>query len=180
MSTPIIRFAVIGINHGHIYGQVNLLLRAGAQFVGYYAQEAELRAAFATQYPDVPSMASEAQLLEDPSIQLIVSAGIPEDRAPLGIRVMQHGKDYMVDKPGFTTLEQLAQVKQVQAETKRILFDLLQRTARKPFDSTSGRTGQERRYWASRSDHRNRGAPYQLPDSPRLVLSARTLRRYPV
>jgi len=51
---------------------------------------------------------------------LIVSAGIPKDRAPLGIQVMQHGKDYMSDKPGFTTLEQLEQVKKVQAETKRI------------------------------------------------------------
>ena len=33
---------------------------------------------------------------------------------------MQHGKDYMSDKPGITTLEQLAEVRKVQAETKRI------------------------------------------------------------
>ncbi len=33
---------------------------------------------------------------------------------------MQHGKDYMSDKPGFTTLEQLAEARRVQAETKRI------------------------------------------------------------
>ena len=33
---------------------------------------------------------------------------------------MQHGKDYMSDKPGITTLEQLAEVRRVQAETKRI------------------------------------------------------------
>ena len=33
---------------------------------------------------------------------------------------MQHGKDYMADKPGITTLEQLAEVRRVQAETKRI------------------------------------------------------------
>ena len=50
----------------------------------------------------------------------MVSAGIPDERAPLGIRVMQHGKDYMVDKPGITTLEQLAEVRKVQAQTKRI------------------------------------------------------------
>jgi predicted dehydrogenase len=33
---------------------------------------------------------------------------------------MRHGKDYMSDKPGFTTLEQLAAVRQVQQETGRI------------------------------------------------------------
>ncbi len=115
-----IRFAVIGINHNHIYGQINLLVRAGAAFVGYYVKEPELVAPFAAQYPDIPAAVSAEQLLEDPSIQLIVSAGIPADRAPLGLRVMQHGKDYMTDKPGFTTLKQLAEVRRVQAETGRI------------------------------------------------------------
>ncbi len=33
---------------------------------------------------------------------------------------MKHGKDFMADKPGMTTLEQLAEVKKVQAQTKRI------------------------------------------------------------
>jgi predicted dehydrogenase len=50
----------------------------------------------------------------------VVSASIPDERAPLGIRVMKHGKDFMVDKPGMTTLEQLAEARKVQAETKRI------------------------------------------------------------
>src|SRR5207248_4282572 len=51
---------------------------------------------------------------------MIVTAGIPNERAPLGVRVMQHGKDFMTDKPGFTTLDQLAEVRRVQAETQRI------------------------------------------------------------
>jgi predicted dehydrogenase len=33
---------------------------------------------------------------------------------------MKHGKDFMSDKPGFTTLEQLAEARHVQAETGRI------------------------------------------------------------
>jgi len=49
-----------------------------------------------------------------------LSSIIPDERAPLGIRVMQHGKDYMSDKPGITTLEQLAEARRVQAQTKRI------------------------------------------------------------
>jgi predicted dehydrogenase len=63
---------------------------------------------------------TEREILEDRSIQLVVSAAIPDERAPIGIRVMQHGKDYMVDKPGITTLEQLAEVRRVQADTRRI------------------------------------------------------------
>jgi hypothetical protein len=34
-----IRFAVVGINHNHIFGQVNALLGAGASFVGFFAPE---------------------------------------------------------------------------------------------------------------------------------------------
>ncbi|MCB0198359.1 MAG: gfo/Idh/MocA family oxidoreductase, partial [Anaerolineae bacterium] len=96
-TQPKIRFAAIGLNHGHIYGQVNLLLRAGAEFVSFYAKEPELIAAFAPQYPQARLVDSAAEILEDESIQLIVSAGIPNERAPLGIAAMQHGKDYMSD-----------------------------------------------------------------------------------
>jgi len=120
MSTPTIRFGVIGINHGHIYGQVNLLLRAGAEFVSFYAPEADLVAQFAPNYPQAKQAGSPQEILEDEQIDLIVTAGIPNERAPLGIRAMQHGKDFMSDKPGFTSLEQLAEARQVQAETGRI------------------------------------------------------------
>ncbi len=117
---PTVRFGVIGLNHGHIYGQTNLLLRAGAEFVSFYAPEPDLVAQFAPHYPQARSAGSAEEILEDDSLQLIVSAAIPSERAPLGIRVMQHGKDFMSDKPGFTTLDQLAEARQVQAETGRI------------------------------------------------------------
>lgn len=119
-SQPSIRFAVIGINHGHIYGQVNLLLRTGAEFVSVYAKEPELLAEFTKTYPQTEVVNDPRQILEDESIQLIVSAAILNERAPLGIQVMLHGKDYMSDKPGFTTLAQLREVRKVQAETGRI------------------------------------------------------------
>jgi predicted dehydrogenase len=117
---PPIRSAAIGLNHDHIYGQVGLLLRAGAEFVSFYAREPDIVARFAETYPQVPLAESAQEILEDESIHLIVSAAIPNERAPLGIAAMRHGKDYMSDKPGFTTLEQLAEARQVQAETGRI------------------------------------------------------------
>ncbi len=115
-----IRFGVIGVNHGHIYGQVKLLLDAGAELAAYYAPEPELQQEFAKAYPHAPLARSEAEILEDPSIHLIASAAIPSERSSLGVRAMRHGKDYMSDKPAFTTLEQLAEAKRVQAETGRI------------------------------------------------------------
>jgi predicted dehydrogenase len=119
-TQPTINFAVIGINHPHIYGQVNLLLRAGAKFVSFYAPEPDLIAQFAPEYPQARPAGSAAEILEDDSIHLIVTAGIPNERAPLGLAAMRHGKDVMSDKPGFTTLAQLAEVRRVQQETGRI------------------------------------------------------------
>jgi predicted dehydrogenase len=117
---PKIRFAVIGVNHGHINSQTRAVLGGGGELVSMYAKEPELGAAFIKQFPQAKLARSEKEILEDSTIQLVLSAAIPDERAPLGIRVMQHGKDYMADKPGITTLEQLAEVRRVQAQTKRI------------------------------------------------------------
>lgn len=119
-AEPRIKFAVIGMNHAHIYGQVEAVTRGGGQLVAYYAKEADLLAAFAKRYPQAKQASSENEILEDKSIQLVLSSAIASERAPLGIRVMQHGKDYMADKPGITTLEQLAEARRVQKATKRI------------------------------------------------------------
>ena len=117
---PRLKFGVIGINHGHIYTMANSIIRGGGEFVSYYAKEPDLIKDFAKRYPTAKLVASEDAILNDPSIQLVLSSITPVERAPLGIRVMKAGKDYMVDKPGITTLEQLAEVKKVQKETKRI------------------------------------------------------------
>jgi len=121
-SAPLnsIKFSVIGLNHGHIYSQVGALIRGGGQLVSFYAEEPDLVEAFAKRYPDAHKATSEKEILEDKVIQLIVSASIPIDRAPLGIQAMKHGKDFMVDKPGIITLSQLAEARKVQKETKRI------------------------------------------------------------
>jgi predicted dehydrogenase len=115
-----LRFAVIGINHAHIHGQIDCLLRAGAELVGFHAPEDDLAKSFAERYPQAPRASDRRRLLEDATIPLIVSAGIPFGRAPLGIEAMRHGKDYMTDKPGMTSLAQLAEVRRVRAETGRI------------------------------------------------------------
>lgn len=116
----VIRFSVIGLNHGHIYGQVDALKEGGGELVAVYAKEPDLLQNFTKRYPDVKVAKSEEEILEDDTIQLVASAAIPVERAPLGIRVMRHDKDYMADKPGIVTLKQFEEVKRVQQETHRI------------------------------------------------------------
>ena len=117
---PSIRFAVIGMDHPHIYSQTRQMLNVGATLVSYYTSEPQLLDEFAKTFPQGKTARGPEEILEDPSIQLVVSVGVPCERAGLGLQVMRHGKDYMSDKPGFTTLEQLAEVRQVQAETGQI------------------------------------------------------------
>ena len=117
---PKINFSVIGINHAHIYGQTDAVIRGGGQLISFHAKEDDLAAAFSKKYPQAKRVTDEKDILEDKSIQLVLSSIIPNERAPLGIRVMQHGKDYMSDKPGITSLEQLAEVRRVQKQTGRI------------------------------------------------------------
>jgi predicted dehydrogenase len=118
--SPTVRFATIGLNHGHIYSQTEVLLRAGAELASFYAREPNLADLYGQRYPQARLAANPIEILEDESIQLIISAAIPCERAGLGIAAMLHGKDFMSDKPGFTTLEQLDEARRVQAETGRI------------------------------------------------------------
>jgi predicted dehydrogenase len=115
-----VRFGVIGLNHNHIYGMTDQLLEAGGELATFFAPEPELVADFARRYPQAPRARNATEILENPTIDLIASAGIPDARAGLGIATMRHGKDYLADKPGFTTLEQLAEARAVQRETGRI------------------------------------------------------------
>jgi len=115
-----IKFAAIGINHNHIYGQVDCLLREGAEFVAFHAVEDDLAKTFGTKYPQAKRVADRREILEDQTIPLILTSAIPGDRAEIAATAMRHGKDVMSDKPGMTTLDDLRTLRHVQAETGRI------------------------------------------------------------
>jgi predicted dehydrogenase len=57
--------------------------------------------------------------MDDKTIKLVAGAPIPDLRAPLGIRAMRAGKDFLSDKPAITTLAQLAQVRTAVKEIGR-------------------------------------------------------------
>ncbi len=119
-SKPVVRFSVININHNHIYGMVNALINGGGELVSVHAKEPDLLAAFTKAFPQVVVARTKREILEDNSIKVILSSGIPDERGPLGIEVMKHGKDYLVDKPGIISLDELAEIRKVQEETKQI------------------------------------------------------------
>jgi predicted dehydrogenase len=121
-STPkhTIKFAVIGLDHNHINGITDTIRRSGGELVAVHSTIPEALAGFQKRYGSVKVARSEDEILNDPSIQLVCSAAIPDFRAPLGVRAMRHGKDFLVDKPGITTLDQLAEVRRTVQDTKRI------------------------------------------------------------
>lgn len=115
-----IKFAVCGMSHDHIYGMIGAVQRGGGVLVAAWGGEPEKLEAFKKKFPDVKIVTSQDAILNDPSIQLVLSSQVANQRAPLGVKVMKHGKDYLSDKPGITTLEQLAEVRKTIAETHRI------------------------------------------------------------
>ena len=115
-----INFAAIGLTHNHIYGQVDCLLREGATLVGFWSDEEDVAIPFGEKYPQAKRVADHRALLEDSSIALILTSAIPAKRAEIAIAAMEHGKDVMTDKPGMTSLAQLAEIKRVQQVTGRI------------------------------------------------------------
>jgi predicted dehydrogenase len=116
-----LRFAAIGLDHRHIYDLTEGLLAAGAVCVGHDPDTTDPRvlAGFRKRFPDVPAVARE-RLLGDSSVDFVVIAAVPRDRAALAIEAMRRGKDVMTDKPGVTTIAQLDAVRAAVRETGRI------------------------------------------------------------
>jgi len=114
-----IRFAVIGLDHSHINSIVETIRHGGGELVAVHSTDRQAVAAFQKRF-GARVATSEDEILNDSSIQLVCSAAIPNRRGPLGVQVMRHGKDFLVDKPALTTLEQLADVRRTIQETGRI------------------------------------------------------------
>lgn len=93
--------------------------RGGGKLICVYGTDPKQVAEFRNRFGDVKVSSSEDEIIEDPSLQLVVAAPIPDQRAPLGVKVMRAGKDYLADKPGIVTLEQLAEVRRAVAATGR-------------------------------------------------------------
>lgn len=115
------KLGVIGIDHGHIFGMLSQMKAQGCTCDAYWTDgPAVTEAKFNDTFPEVGRVGDRRRILDDPAIRMILISAVPADRAALAIEAMEAGKDVMVDKPGCTTLEQLASVREAQARTGRI------------------------------------------------------------
>lgn len=116
-----LKLGILGIDHGHIFGMLSNMQAQGCSAEGFWTNgPAVTETKFRQVFPDLREHTDRRRILEDPTIDLILISAVPADRANLAIEAMRAGKDVMVDKPGCTTLDQLAEIKKVQAETGRI------------------------------------------------------------
>lgn len=116
-----ITVAVVGIDHRHSFGMLEGMIDAGCKAKSWWtARPAKTLDGFVKRFPDLPRVDDYNDILNDPEIDMVLIADIPNERAELAIKAMEVGKDVMVDKPGCTTLEQLAQIRDAVARTNRI------------------------------------------------------------
>lgn len=115
-----LRMAALGIDHRHIFGQASHMMDAGADFAGWWTGgPTRIEEGFRKRFPDVPRR-EKAEILDDESVELILIAAVPDERARLAIEAMEAGKDVMVDKPGCVTMDELGAIRAAQARTGRI------------------------------------------------------------
>jgi len=112
-------FAAAHLDHGHIYGQCNGLCEAGGTLKWVYDPDPQKVDAFRKAYPQVQVARSLDEILDDAEVRLVAAAAIPNQRGPLGCRVMRAGKDYFTDKTPFTTAAQLEEARALTRETGR-------------------------------------------------------------
>jgi predicted dehydrogenase len=115
-----IRFSVCGISHDHVHAMIGAVQRGGGELVAWWGAEPDKRAEFTRRYPNAKIARSQDEVLHDPKVQLVLSSQVASERAGIGMRAMQAGKDFLSDKPGITTLEDLAAVRKTITQTGRI------------------------------------------------------------
>lgn len=112
-------FAAAALDHGHIYGQTAGLREAGGTLRWVYDPDPRKVEAFVRAFPGCRVARDLEEIMADPDVRLVAGAAVPSERAALGLRVMEAGKDYFTDKSPFTTLEQLETVRAAVARTGR-------------------------------------------------------------
>jgi predicted dehydrogenase len=112
-------FAAVALDHGHIYGQCKGLTEAGGDLRYVYDPDPAKVEKFCSTFPGVQPLPSLDAVLQKTEIKLIAGAAVPSDRGPLGLKVMDAGKDYFTDKTPFTTMAQLEAARHKVAETGR-------------------------------------------------------------
>lgn len=109
--------AVCHMDHGHIFGMAANLVQAGAHVKKIFEPDQAKAERMLKAHPGAEIVDELSAVLDDPDIKLVAAAAIPNQRASLGLQVMQCDKDYFTDKTPFTSLEQLDAARDVAQRT---------------------------------------------------------------
>jgi predicted dehydrogenase len=118
-AAPPVRFAVWGVDHIHAFSMAGMLAAAGGTFAAWCSDEGPLCDGFAKTFAAVERLDDPRRILEDESIALVACAAVPDRRAGAAARVLEHGKDCLVDKPGVVSLAELQRLRALQLASGR-------------------------------------------------------------
>jgi predicted dehydrogenase len=117
---PPVRFGVLGLAHVHVFGMAGLLRAAGCELVAFHGDDPAQAEGFGRLHPGARLVRDRREILEDPSVPLLLCADVPDRRAATCMEAMRHGKDLFVDKPAAVTRGELAALRRVREETGRV------------------------------------------------------------
>ncbi len=125
--TPVVqpgefKVAAVHLDHGHIFGMCSGLSEAGADIAMVFDPDPKRVAAFVRRFPLAKPVGSLHEVLDDPTVQLVAAAAVPNERGALGEAVMNAGKDYFTDKTPFTEVTQLERARETVRRTERKFF----------------------------------------------------------
>ena len=107
-------FAVVGADHLHLFSLVGGLVAAGARPVAH-VRSGDLIDGYEGWQPT-----SEArdltEVLADDAVDLVVTVGVPADRAAVGLAALEAGKAVLSAKPGVTTRADLDRIRALVAD----------------------------------------------------------------
>ena len=108
------RIALVGADHNHLYEIIDRLVKAGAEAVAHTAE-----GQFVEHYSGWQAGSQERtfdDVLADDTIDLVVTAAIPNRRADIALAAIAAGKHVVSDKPGLTTMDQLDAIRAAVAD----------------------------------------------------------------
>ena len=100
-----VRLGVNGLDHNHVFEIVDRLVKAGAVAAAHTQEGGFLEAYEGWQKESRPVTFDD--MLADDSIDIVVTAAIPNRRADIALAAIAAGKHVVTDKPGLTTMAQL-------------------------------------------------------------------------
>ena len=109
-----VRLALVGADHNHLYEIIDRMVKAGAEAVAHTA-EGQFVEHYSGWQPDSVERTYD-EILADDSIDLVVTAAVPNRRAAIALAAIEAGKHVVSDKPGLTTMEQLDAIRSAVAD----------------------------------------------------------------